>query len=75
MTLCACGCGKEIIFKRFHRWYGTPKYFSATHATKHRIKGKKSGKANFKGKHHTEQHKYNIFLRHQKEKNIKRPTV
>lgn len=26
MTLCACGCGGEIIWKLFHKRYGTPKY-------------------------------------------------
>ena len=24
---CKCGCGKEIILKPYHKWYGVPKYF------------------------------------------------
>ncbi len=64
-------CGKEIVFKRFHKWYGTPKYFSAAHATKHRTKGKKTGKANFKGKHHNEQHKLNVSIRRQREEALR----
>lgn len=26
--LCACGCGTEIIIKRWHRSYGIPKYIN-----------------------------------------------
>ena len=24
--ICSCGCGEEIVIKKHHSWYGTPKY-------------------------------------------------
>jgi len=28
IKLCRCGCGQEIIFKDYHKKYGTPNYIS-----------------------------------------------
>lgn len=28
MTLCACGCGQEIVLKVNHKWRGVPRYIS-----------------------------------------------
>jgi hypothetical protein len=48
ITLCACGCGHEIIIKRHHKWAGIPKYISG-----HYRRGKKIGYTWMKGKTHT----------------------
>lgn len=31
IRLCLCGCGKEIVFKKFHKYTGIPKYIAGHH--------------------------------------------
>jgi len=45
-----CGCGQEIIIKKYHKWYGIPDYISGHNS---RIKNNKG----MYGKHHSEESK------------------
>ena len=44
MTLCACGCGGEIVIKPHHKYYGIPR-FIRWHASKTKETKKKNSKA------------------------------
>ena len=46
-NFCKCGCGKEIIIKKHHRWCGLPKYISGHNKS-------------YLGKHHSEKTKQMI---------------
>jgi len=54
MILCACGCNQEIIFKKYHKYVGIPKYIRG-----HNMRGKTAWNKNIL---HTEQHKINISI-------------
>jgi len=49
---CKCGCGKKIVIKRHHKYYGIPKYIIGHHT--------KDGNHPMLGKHHTTNSKEKI---------------
>jgi len=44
---CLCGCGKEIVVKPYHKWYGIPKFISG-HNNKDKKFGKRSKEQRFR---------------------------
>ncbi len=70
--LCKCGCGKEIIIKYHHRYYGTPSYVQGhqnigrtkTDEWKKNMSISKKGKETWIGR--LKRENYDKFLEHQK---------
>ena len=62
MVLCKCGCGKEIIVKPYHKYYGIPNYISGHHQVGKilSIEIKLKIANSRKGKHHSKETKQKI---------------